>query len=111
MAPYSHGAILAVLFAYGDVGEFIENRARNQCFQPATYVKIGARFIAGTAQFDAMAAIRHHQIAGVEPEGELAPPAFTFAGDFDGDEGRVLHLDREFLDRRDQNIASVGFAP
>ena len=50
------------------------------------------------------------EVAGVEPEGEAAASPFAFALQLDRDERRVLDLDVELLDRRDQDEAAVGLA-
>jgi hypothetical protein len=50
------------------------------------------------------------QVAGVEPEGERPVFPLALGLQLDGDEGRVLDLDAELLDRRDQHEAAVGLA-
>jgi hypothetical protein len=53
---------------------------------------------------------RHHEVAGVEPEGEGGVTAFALRLHFHRDEGCILDRDVELLGGRDQHVAAIGFA-
>jgi hypothetical protein len=53
----------------------------------------------------------HHRVSAVQAKGDPSLWAVAFALHFDGAEGRRFHIDLKLLDRRDQHVTTVRFAP
>src|SRR5205085_6465955 len=91
-----------------DFGQLVIDRADDQSVEPLADLDIR---VLPRVEAQGMGRPGDDEVAGVEPEGQAAVPAFAFALQLDGDEGRVLDLDVQLLRRRDQDKAAVRLAP